>query len=67
MIEGAMVRWKLVSFRLGEYLCQIAILLRDFGCSILKSGIEGGKIFGKGSDRIEVEDIDLVLRPDFAG
>jgi len=67
VIEGAAVQWKLVSFRPGEYLCQIAILLRDFRCSILSSSIKGGQIFGKRSDRIEVEDVDLVSRPDFAG
>jgi hypothetical protein len=67
MIEGAAVRWKLVGFGFGEYFCQIAILLRDFRCSILSSGVEGGQIFEERSDRIEVEDVDLVSRPDFTG
>ena len=66
MIEVTSMRWKLMGFGFGEYFCEIAIFLRDFRGSILSFSGDSRQVFREGDDRIEMEDIDLIVGSDFA-
>ena len=66
MVEVAAVRRELVGFGFGEGFGQVAILLGDFRGSILGGSIDRGQKLGERGDGIEVENVELVMRPDFA-
>jgi len=54
--------WRqLFLFGLREHFGEIAILFRDFRRSGSSLGIEGGEVLGERSDRVKVQDIDLII------
>ena len=65
VIKRSAVRREFVSLGFGKDFCQVAILVRDFWCSILRSSIERGQKLGEGRDGVEVQNIDLIVASDF--
>jgi len=66
VVEGTAVWGQVVSFVFGESFCQVAVFLGNLGRSF-PCGIEGSEKFGERKDRIDMEDVDLVVGTNVAG
>jgi hypothetical protein len=55
-----------VGFVFGESVCQVPIFLGNLGHRFF-CAVEGGEVFRERKDRIDMEDVDLIVRANVAG
>ena len=65
MIESAAMWRELMRLGFGEDFCKVTILLGNFRRGFLNSGIGGRQKLGERGDRIEMENVDLIVGSDF--